>query len=91
MLILIKHKYLLNPVALIPADTHEVHLGEENNKSEPRTRWRDYVLYLARSRLGVEPAQLSEIAQNREVFPVFLGLLPPQPSWEEKRARKWMN
>jgi len=37
---------------------------------------------LARSRLGVEPAQLFD----REVFQVLLGLLPPRPSLEEKRT-----
>ena len=35
-----------------------------------------YISDLAWSRLGVEPAELSEIAVDREVFPVILGLLP---------------
>jgi len=34
----------------------------------------------------VEPAELSAIAADREVFPVLLGFLPPQPSIEEKLA-----
>jgi len=41
---------------------------------------------LAWSRLGVEPAELSEIAVDRGVFRVLLGLLPPRPSPEEKGA-----
>jgi len=32
------------------------------------------------------PAELSEIAVDREVFQVLLWILPPQPSLEEKRA-----
>jgi len=42
-------------------------------------------------RLGVEPAELSEIAVDHEVFQVLLGLLPPWPPLEEKRAWKWMK
>ena len=38
------------------------------------------------SRLGVEPEELSDIAVDREVCQVLLGLLPPRPSPEEKRA-----
>jgi len=41
---------------------------------------------LACSHLGVEAAELSEIAVDREVFQVLLELLPPQPCLEEKRA-----
>ena len=35
--------------------------------------------------------ELSDIAVDREVFRVDLGLLPPRPPSKEKRARKWMN
>jgi len=41
----------------------------------PRTGWCDYNSNLAWPRLGVEPAELSEIAENREVFRFFLELL----------------
>jgi len=41
---------------------------------------------LAWSRLGVEPAELPEIAVDREVFQVSLWMLPSQPSIEENRA-----
>jgi len=54
----------------------------------PGTSWRDYISDLAWSRLGAEPAELSEIAVDREVFRVLLGLLPPQLTPKEKRARK---
>jgi len=39
------------------------------------TRWRDYISVLAWSGLGVEPAELSEIVIDHEVFRVLLGLL----------------
>jgi len=50
--------------------------------------WRDYTFDLSWSRLGVEPAELSEIAVDREVFRILLGLLTPRPSSKEKRERK---
>jgi len=40
-----------------------------------RTRWRDYISDLARSRLGVDPAEPAEVAENREVIRHLLGLL----------------
>jgi len=49
----------------------------------PRTRLRNYIsdlswsrLGVERSRLGVEPAELSEIAVDPQVFRVILGVLP---------------
>ena len=55
-------------------------------KGRPRTRWCDYISDLAWSRLGVEPAELSEVAENRDVFRELLGLLPPRSSREEERV-----
>jgi len=57
----------------------------------PRTSWIDYTSYLAWSRLGVEPAELSKIAVDCEVFQALLGLLLPRLSQEEKQAWKWMK
>ena len=37
------------------------------------------------------PPELSEIAVDREVFRVLLGLLPLRLSPKESRARKWVN
>jgi len=46
-----------------------LHPQESSLKVRPsRTRWRDYISDLAWSHLGVEPAELSEIALDREVF-----------------------
>ena len=49
----------------------------------------DYISDLAQSRLGVEPAKLSDIAIDREVWQVLLELQLPRLSSEEKRARRW--
>jgi len=46
----------------------------------PRTKWRDYISDLAWSRLGVEPAELSEIAVDRDVFWALLWLKAPRLS-----------
>jgi len=46
-------------------------------KCRPRTRWRDFITDLAWSSLGMEPAELSEIAVDRQVFQVLLWMLPP--------------
>jgi len=42
------------------------------------TRWSDYISNLAWYHLGVEQAELPEIALDREVFRVLLVLLPPR-------------
>jgi len=39
----------------------------------------DNISDLAWSHLDVEPAELSEVAENREVFRLPLELLPPRP------------
>jgi len=56
-----------------------------------RTRWRDYISGLAWFCLVVDPAELSEIAVDCEVYRVLLGLLYPWPSPRERHARKWVN
>jgi len=60
----------------------------QSTRTGKRPRWRDYISDIAWSRLGVETAELSEIAVDREVFRVLLGLLPPRLSSNEKRARE---
>jgi len=55
----------------------------------PRTRWCDYTSDLISSRLGVDPKELPEIVENRDVFRVLLGLLSPRPLPEERRVWKW--
>ena len=55
-------------------------------RSRPRPRWSDCISDISWYHLGVEPVELSEIAVDRDIFQVLLGLLPPRPSLEEKRA-----
>ena len=52
----------------------------------PKPRWHSCTSDLAWSHLGVKPAELSEIAIDREVFQVLLWMLAPQPSLEKKQA-----
>jgi len=58
---------------------------------QPSNRRSDSISKLAWSRLRVEPTELSEIAENREVFQALLRLLSPRPSQDEKWVWKWMN
>jgi len=54
----------------------------KRTRGRPWTRWSDYISDLAWYRLGVEPAELFEIAVDREVFLVdidnFFPHEPPQ-------------
>jgi len=61
-------------------------------RGRPRTRCLDYISDLAWSRFGLEPAELSGIAVDCEVFRVLLGLLPPRIS-QRKSGHKieWIN
>jgi len=46
-------------------------------RGRPKTRWSDYISDLAWSCLGVEPAELSKVAENGEVFPgLSMGNVP---------------
>jgi len=47
---------------------------EKRFRGHPRPRWSNYISDLAWSRIGVEPPELSEIAVDRVVLQVFLGL-----------------
>ena len=48
-------------------------------RGRPRTRWRNYVKDLAWSRLGIPPAKLPLVAEDRDAWRSQLELLPPQP------------
>jgi len=62
------HKRLARQVLLAK------HTGKRP-KDRPRPGWSDYISDLSWSRLVVESAELSETADDREVFQVLLGLL----------------
>ncbi|KAK0132400.1 Craniofacial development protein 2 [Merluccius polli] len=48
-------------------------------RGRPRTRWRDYVSWLAWERLGIPQEELDEVAGEREVWASLLRLLPLRP------------
>jgi len=48
----------------------------------PRIRWRDYTLGLAWSHRGVEPAELSEVSENRVIFRDLRLLHACPPQWK---------
>ena len=56
-------------------------------RGRPRTRWRNYVEDLARSRLEIPPAKLPLVAGDRDAWRSQLELLPPQPQ-KNKRAKE---
>ena len=53
------------------------HLEETLRKT--RTRWSDYVAWLAWERLGILLEELEEVSGEREVWVSLLRQLPPQP------------
>jgi len=59
----------------------------------PRTRWSDYISDHAWSRLGVEPAELSEIAVHREASLSLLDCFPAtvRRGKAGMKMKKWDN
>ena len=58
----------------------------------PRTRWRDYVSWLAWERLWILPEELDEVAEGREVWASLLRLLPHDPAIDKRwRMDGWMD
>ena len=63
----------------------------KRSSGRPKTRWCDYISDLVSSRLGVEPAKLPDITENREVFRAR-GAAAPWPSPEELgHENEWMK
>jgi len=62
-------------------------------RGRQRTKWRDYNSDLAWSRICVESAEMSEVAENHEVFQILLGLLPRDPPQQKAgvKRNKQMN
>jgi len=61
-------------------------IQDKRPRGRPRARWLDYTFGLAWSHLGMESAELSEIAEHSEIFRVLLELLSPLPSPGEQWA-----
>jgi len=64
---------------------------EKRPRGRPKTSWSDYTSDLAGSRISVEPAELFEIAVDREQVRV-LGLLPRKPAqFKRGYENKWID
>ncbi|KAL3063618.1 hypothetical protein OYC64_000034 [Pagothenia borchgrevinki] len=48
-------------------------------RGRPRTRWRDYISWLAWERLGIPQSELVDVARERNVWGSLLELIPPRP------------
>ena len=46
----------------------------------PRTIWTDYIEDLGWNRLGLDPSDMMEVMEDREVWRLNLEQLPPEPS-----------
>ena len=57
-------------------------------RARPRTRWRDCVEDLSRSRLGIPAEHLSFVAEDRDAWRLQLELLPPRPPNDKRVLKK---
>ena len=58
-------------------------LAKANGKipvGRPRTRWTEYIKDLGWNRLELQPSEMMEMTEDREVWRLNLELLPPQSS-----------
>ncbi|KAK3529813.1 hypothetical protein QTP86_006010 [Hemibagrus guttatus] len=55
------------PPGHLPGEVFRACPTGKRPRGRPRTRWRDYVFWLAWERLGVPPEELEEVAREREV------------------------
>ena len=63
-------------------------LSGKRPRGQPRTRWRNYVEDLARSRLEIPPAKLPLVAGDRNAWRSQLELLPTQHT-KNKPTKKY--
>ncbi|KAK3574089.1 hypothetical protein QTP86_002857 [Hemibagrus guttatus] len=56
------------PPGRLPGEVFRACPTGKRPRGRPRTRWRDYVFWLAWERLGVPPEELEEVAREREVI-----------------------
>ncbi|PWA16842.1 hypothetical protein CCH79_00012754 [Gambusia affinis] len=77
------------PFGRLPGEVFQACPTGRRPKGRPRTRWRDYVSWLAWERLGIPPEELEQVAGEREVCASLLKLLPPQPDLKWKKMDGW--
>jgi len=67
------------PPGRLPLEVFQARPTGRRPRGRPRTRWRDYISWLACERLGIPQNELGNVAGERKVWVSLLGLLPPRP------------
>ena len=67
------------PPGRLPGEVFQAHPAGRRPKGRPRTRWRDYISWLAWERLGIPQSELVDVARERNVWGSLLELLPLRP------------
>ena len=67
------------PPERLPREVLEACPTGKRPRGRPRARWKDYILTLARERLGILQDEVADVAREREVWSSLLELLPPPP------------
>ncbi|KAK3527104.1 hypothetical protein QTP86_010820 [Hemibagrus guttatus] len=67
------------PPGHLPGEVFRACPTGKRPRGRPRTRWRDYVSWLAWEHPRVPPEELEEVSGEREVWASLLRLLPPRP------------
>jgi len=65
------------PPGRLPLEVFQARPTGRRPRGRPRTRWRDYISWLAWECLGIPQNELESVAGEREVWVDLLGLLPP--------------
>ena len=60
-------------------------------REQPKTGWRDSAENLARSRLGIPPAELSLAAKDRNAWRSEFERLLPQPQKDKQKKENALN
>ncbi|KAK3554945.1 hypothetical protein QTP86_001875 [Hemibagrus guttatus] len=66
------------PPGRLPEEVFRACLTGKRPRGRPRTRWRDYVSWLAWECLWIPLKELEEVSREREVWASLIRLLPPR-------------
>ena len=67
------------PPGRLPGEVFRARSICRRHPGKPRTRWKDYVSWLAWVRHDIPLEKLDEVAGERAVWACLLRLLPPRP------------
>ncbi|KAF7663362.1 hypothetical protein LDENG_00212460 [Lucifuga dentata] len=79
------------PPGRLPREVFQACRTGKRPQGRPRTRWRDYISWLAWECLGVPQKELEGLAKDREVWAGLLNLLPPRPGPRRAEDNGWME